>query len=264
MKDHEYEYSLAGFSREAANYIADITCSLLKRPPRSIEHLSFFSDINRDSEIDKVDIFTLNHDRSWELFMKEKNLPFNDYFEEDPSGDIRRWSMDATEQKFNYIKLHGSVDWYPKDGSRAMPTKKLYEDPNRYIEDAFDYHRPLMLLGTVNKMIDYASDGWIDLQWMFRQKLYLTNTLVVSGYGFGDGLVNSRIMNWLRGDKARKMVLVHGEPDKISFFGMSLFADETGWSNWDRVKERNQIVFIRKWIEEISWKEIKEAIRGSQ
>jgi hypothetical protein len=262
MKDQEYDaYSLAGFSREAANYIGDITYSLLRIPPKSTQHLSFLSDVYNDAEISRVDIFTLNHDRSLELFMKEKELPFNDYFEEDPSGDIRRWNTEAVEKRFNYIKLHGSVDWYPKDGSRAVPTRKLLEDRNRYFEDSFDGHRPLMLMGTVNKMIDYASDGWIDLQWMFRQKLYQTNILIVSGYGFGDGLVNSRIMNWLKGDKARKIVLIHGEPEKISFFGMSLFADESGWSGWNKIKDRGQFIFIRKWIQDVSWEEVKEAIK---
>gem|GEM_PF-6267505 len=262
MEDHQYEYSLAGFSREVANYIGDITYALLRMPPTRTQHLSLLSDINNDAEISCADIFTLNHDRSLELFMQEKELPFNDYFEEDPSGDIRRWKMEAVEKRFNYIKLHGSVDWYPKDGSRAMPTKKLLEDRNRYFEDSFDGHRPLMLIGTVNKMIDYASDGWIDLQWMFRQKLYLTKILIVSGYGWGDGLVNSRVRNWLRGDKTRKIVFIHGEPEKISFFGMSLFADESGWSGWNKVKDSAQIIFIRKWIQDVSWKEIKEAMKS--
>ena len=40
-----------------------------------------------------------------------------------------------------------------------------------------------------------------------------------------------------------------------------MFFDELGWSKWTSLRERRKIILVRKWIQDIKWKEIKEIIK---
>jgi len=261
MEFSKERYSLAGFSREAAKYINDIAIHMIKSPVQNTNHLSFLKEIDTDSEITRADIFSLNYDLVIEKYFNDNLLFLNNFMEPTSDSRIMSWNEKNSLQKFNLLKLHGSVDWYFKDGVKAMPVMENIDFNTLNMTDLFDYHRPVLLMGTLNKVLKYSTDTWIDLQWMFKNMLSESDFLIISGYGFGDEMVNSRIMSWLNFGKERKIILVHAEPEKIRSIDLSMFYDELGWSRWTSLRKEGKIILVRKWIQNIKWKEIKEIIK---
>lgn len=258
------KYSLEEFSREAAKYIYDLSLLMLRTPIQDsikLDHFSFIRDAICDSFVEQTNIFTLNHDKLLEAFFDQCNIAVNDFFENDIDGNLRKWNSNKPIDKINLLKIHGSVDWFADNGNRVTPTKKLYKDDNAYFGFKIHHHRPLVLMGTINKMIEYSSDFWIDLQWMFKNMLSESDFLIVSGYGFGDDIVNSRLLVWLGTKKERKIIIVHAEPENLTNGSLNMLFDELEWSTWTALRNEGRIILIRKWIEDITWKEIKDKIQ---
>ena len=148
-------------------------------------------------------IFSLNYD----LCVEGLNQPefrvetgFADY------GPDHYWNWERFEPTNNpepqivLYKLHGSINW-----KRNSETKKLFSV--RQIETV-DADKMEVIFGRDFKL--EAGDPYLFFLYKFRDFTLLTKLIVSIGYGFGDGHINKMLMQSLRHDSQRKLLVVQG------------------------------------------------------
>ena len=130
--------------------------------------------------------------------MSNNQILFIDGFGK-PEYQVRYWEPDlyARESgKVSIFKLHGSVDWFrfrPEGGdwsdeSIGIPSNGDPEDTRdsqgrrQFTPD----NRPMMLIGTTNKVLEYVRPFYTDLLSQFYCSARNSGRLVICGYGFGD------------------------------------------------------------------------------
>jgi hypothetical protein len=269
----EYEvrkqWELHELTGEATYYISDIVWLMLSKRPTYIAHLNFIKEACLDKLFSDVAIFTLNHDLILEEFLIQNGIQFTDGFSESVNN-VRCWNPGFFESelyKIRLFKLHGSIDWFrlrPEKGGNwgdeltGIPKKwKLFpaftEDPQGNIElDAVD-HRPKILIGTFNKMLDYLRDIYTPLFCLFYRQLSYAQRLVISGYGFGDQGINTRIIEWFYSSTDHKITIIHPAPEKLKRAARGAISNK--WNSWI---SQNRLVVLAKKVEEITWSEISD------
>lgn len=202
------EISLMDLTREALNYIQDIVIFALGKPNACLNYLNFLTDVSNDPSLEKIFIFTLNHDELIERFFNH-NKDFSDGFASDRYGH-RIWSPDNFKTKIFLLKLHGSINWFRILGQDYYEDRiGIYEELHR------NGDRPLMLIGSFNKLQAYTRSINFELQCLFSKQLNETDDLIISGYSFGDQGINSRIINWALASRNRRIFLIHKNPDDL-------------------------------------------------
>jgi len=89
-----------------------------------------------------------------------------------------------------------------------------------------------------------------------RHALRETERLIVCGYGFGDKGINGQIGEWVASSAQNVMVVVDPKPESFNRRARPhIFFD------WDRLLQSNRLVLVRSWIQDTSWKDIKDAIK---
>jgi len=164
-----------------------------------------------------------------------------------------------------FLKLHGSVNWFlfRPDGESwehervGIPLDNdIWHTKNPKGEMQMPLHgRPMFLAGTFNKMLQYTSGIYAELLCQLYRNLRHVSILIVCGYGFGDKGINTQIVEWMYYSNRNTMVLIHAQPEKLK--RGSRGAIQKNWNNWFRNKK---LSIIPKWIEEISWKELRDTI----
>jgi hypothetical protein len=144
---------------------------------------------------EKINIFSLNHDRIIERILEQKSKDFQDGFEW-KNGFKEFTDNFPDNNKINFLKLHGSIDWF----YHGFHVKK---HPN-INERAF-------LTGTQNKYEEYLIDIYSDLKWHYKRLLKDTERLIVIGYSFGDYGVTTEIINWMHKKMDAKLIII--DPD---------------------------------------------------
>jgi hypothetical protein len=85
-------------------------------------------DACRDTSIDKIDVFTLNHDTLIEQELRDATVDFTDGFEL-KTDTCDYWDVDAfthPKHRIRLGKLHGSVDWHLYEpNSRNRTTQRV-------------------------------------------------------------------------------------------------------------------------------------------
>lgn len=232
--------------REAKHYIHDVVWGMLARKPSNLDHLSILVDAASDSDVQGIDFFTLNHDIVLERALKARGVTFCDGFGE-PVENVRYWDTDllADNDQIRLCKLHGSIDWFwfhPKRRVGISLDGDLFDTPGR----------PELLVGTFNKMHQYTTSIFADLHCHFHQTLRLVSSLICCGYGFGDKGINTKLVEWINSDPAKKLLIVHG--DRFSLMECSRGAVANHWQAWEA---QGKLRFIEKWIEQTTWAELK-------
>jgi len=116
--------------------------------------------------------------------------------------------------------------------------------------------RPEILIGTYNKMLEYTSSIYADLYCTFRRSLRRTQRLIVCGYGFGDKGINRQLREWTDSSDQNLMCVIHNDPEGlVKRVGTDI---DHGWDRW---LYRKQLKFVQKWIQDTSWKEVRDAIQ---
>jgi len=227
---------LGELAGQAEDYIADVVAEMLARQPTQSEHLDIFREAASDHRLEEVNLFSLNHDRLLENFLKSKGAAVVDGFDEENNLGIRKWNpalfdcwrTHAITPTVRLFKLHGSIDWRrfrPREaqggdlasnpwheeyvGIRSNPALANARDAQGRAHEELD--RALFLAGTFNKMLDYLNHVFLELHYRFHRALAHTTRLVVCGYGFGDKGINNRIADWMgfsAGQGKRKMILI--------------------------------------------------------
>jgi len=230
------EGKLGELAGQTVNYIADVVADMLVKLPSNQRHLEVFQQAASDNRFEEVNLFTLNHDRLLEHFLRARAVAVVDGFDNENSLGIRTWNpalfdmwrTHARAPVVRLFKLHGSIDWRrfrpseTQGGERASnPRREEYVGirSNPALANAKDKQgraheevdRALFLAGTFNKMLDYLNHVFLELHYRFHRILADTTRLVVCGYGFGDKGINNRITDWMclsTGQGDRKMVLI--------------------------------------------------------
>jgi len=260
---------------ESANYIIDIIVLMLNKEPENYKAFKLFSEIQSDIEVDKFNIFTLNHDILLENYFSSNNIEFSDGFykwvSDDLYKDISFWNFDMFQidkSKIKLLKLHGSISWYryfkPSSsfsGDEIYGKNKTLTESNNtllnYQETMPKLRRPEILVGTYNKMLDYIGGIYSDMFYYFQQLLRETNLLVVSGYSFGDKGVNTFLIDWISNYDENRIVIIHPDPD-----GLKKDCRGNIRNKWDDLESSKRLIVIPRRIEDSSWSEIKQKIKS--
>ncbi len=250
---------------ETSNYIADIVWRSLSREPEPerLSHLNLF--VHACKNVDVTSIGTLCHDTHVEKFLIQQGIALSDGFSEPKTG-VRYWNGDFTsDKKTPFIKLHGSVDWF-----RFRPDDGGWHDERIGIPHNGDYNhtqtedgvyqrspddRPLLLIGTLNKISDYSRGIFLELRHRFRSTINTADQMVICGYSFGDKGINSEIIKWYYNKRGRRLVIIHPDPD--SLIANARGAIQNKWSAW---VDNGSIEFISKRLEGVCLDEFAAVI----
>lgn len=256
---------------EALNYIQDTLCRMLAREPKCIAPIACLRDACQDTEISDVDIFTLNHDTIIENSLCKNNIQFIDGFDK-PICEVRYWNPNLFDSRrcdvrcnVRFFKLHGSVNWYqfqPENSdwgqvSIGIPlgTDHLHtRDPSGQMQLTLD-DRPILLIGTFNKMSQYLGEPFMKLYYYFYRSLEEKDCLVVSGYSFGDKGINTRIAEWIYSATDKKIIVIHQEPDDLKDAARGAIQ-----SKWDDLVNGERLFLIGKKFEDTHWEEISNSL----
>jgi hypothetical protein len=155
------------------------------------------------------------------------------------------------------FKLHGSVDWLAfrpeqrrqgEDDSNAWTEEYIGIRSSSSLSSARDslgrrheaVRRPLVSIGTFNKMIDYTDRVFFEMHYRLIRTLDEAERLIICGYGFGDKGVNKRITEWMCSSLTRKILVIDPkEPEKLKESARSAIAlkidawkQEKRWVHW--------------------------------
>jgi hypothetical protein len=257
------EWQLHELAGESTNYIQDVVWHSVDKEPTRSDHLDCLGGGCMDHRLSSVDVFTLNHDTVLEQCLSRNGVPFTDGFGE-PLNGVRYWNPDSFDElsRVRVFKLHGSVKWFQfRDGSVGIP---LDGDAWHTTNPAGNMQlplegRPVILAGTFNKMLRYTSGIYSDLHCQFHRSLRHTWRLVICGYGFGDKGINTRIVEWVYSSPARRLTIVHPEPEELRRAARGAIS-----MNWRRWATENKMAIIRRPIEQTSWQDIWDSLFGSE
>lgn len=234
--------NLGELAGEVVNFIADVVADMLSKPASQTDHLSLFREAASDTRFQELNVFTLNHDCLLERYLRDNGVVVVDGFDQENHLGIRTWnpalfdclSTHATSSHLRLFKLHGSINWRrfrPREAQNEEPSGNPWREEyvgirsNHALASAKDAQgrtheeldRALFLAGTFNKMFSYLNHVFLELHYRFHRALGETTRLVVSGYGFGDKGINSRITDWMCSacsSGERKMILI--EPRSLT------------------------------------------------
>lgn len=238
---------------ETKHYVCDIVWAMLGRPPSNLEYLACLLDATRDRDVQSADLLTLNHDTVLELALKTNGVAFCDGFGQ-PTENTRLWEPGqlAENHRVRVCKLHGSIDWF------WFRSKRRIGIPLN--GDLFDTSgRPELLVGTFNKMHQYTTNIFADLHCHFHQTLRQVRFLISCGYGFGDKGINTKLVEWIRMDSSRRLLIVHGNHGQLMDCSRGAIANH--WQQWEA---EGKLRFLEKWIEQVTWDEMKTALLHSE
>ena len=89
----------------AVFYIQDVVAQLLsKQPGKSLAHMAPIVGASKDASLEKVDLFTLNHDLLIEAALDEAGVEYSDGFER-RLGDLELWSDKYSKEDRGYSSM---------------------------------------------------------------------------------------------------------------------------------------------------------------
>ena len=250
-KIREPEWARRYLYNEVMNYIHDIVWHMLEKEPRDTTHLQFLRDAWEDENYSGIDIFTTNHDSVIEHFLSSK-VQYVDGFETNTDGDVRWLNtglFDEPDVQVRLFKLHGAINWFrfyhPFENSspakvalsksKGSSCHRNANGNNLHLSCA----RPLILIGTTNKVFEYYYGVFLDFLSRFQRILEGADRLVVSGFSFADMGITRNIFGWLSSKHSRTMLVIdRGEL-------------------WIRQQEdiNQKTKYIDKWIDEITYED---------
>ena len=265
--DTPYHDIIASLASECMNYIECIVWQMLDKNIGNIDYLKCISDALMDEDIPYIDIFTLNHDLVLEEFLKTKGIKFIDGFDY-PINEVRYYNYDLfvnNNLKSKIFKLHGSVNWFeftPNYGNHndekiGIPINKdIWNIRNSEGKLQTPKHgKPLILVGTFNKIWEYTHSIFSDIHCQFNNSLRNSNIMIISGYSFSDKGINTRIAEWMYKSDGNNLIVIHPEPDELKNYARGSISNK-----WEKWIEEKKLKVIEKKIENTNWTDIKELL----
>lgn len=259
------QWTLWDITRETVHYIEDVVRGMLKKAPEGLSYLSFIGEAWE--ACDAVDIFTLNHDTVIERYLGNESIPFTDGFDNE-KGDVRRWDpslFESGDRRIRLFKLHGAVNWYlyRPDGGMVLDDMLCVNDGYSWDAEGLTHLRgePEILIGTYNKMFDYANGVFLDLRHMFYKSLLSTCNVIICGYSFGDHGINKMLDSWIK-LPGRRLVVI--DPDAETFKSRkSRWVESRVPECWEELKSRGILKCIPQRIEDVDvcWEKITRELQ---
>jgi hypothetical protein len=162
----------------------------------------------------KVNFITTNYDCNLERLFEQNKLKYTNGFcgvdvKDDLNQDwklLHKFDFFEDESKIQLIKIHGSINWYYlKDvyasGGIKFGKTNIDLTPEKaiegYIQDVGAKYTPIgapsMLIGNLSKAYAYSYDTYSQLLFAFEQAISNTDVFVVSGFGWSDKPLASRL-----------------------------------------------------------------------
>jgi len=241
--------TLIDLCSKAKDLISDIVTFSLDNAPKTLNHLNFLIDLFKEESLDHKYIFTLNHDIVIERFFAANQIKYSDGFNQF-DDTIRIWDNGSIDGNIILLKLHGSVNWYSDRGLDWYDDRVcIYRDVPRGAD------RPLIQIGSFNKIHQYNRGIFFQLQCLFAKYLEAVDTVIISGYSFGDQGINNRLIDWFYRARNKKIIVIHPNPESLKFNSRPAIAGKwNGWLNSESLK------IIPKYIENVSWSEIMNVL----
>ena len=211
------------------------------------------------AKISRLDIVTLNHDLLLERALGES---YTDGFVEQ-DGDGLFYGPKGFEPKHRIwlLKLHGSINWWRSNrtGRYFIPSiESILECKDSTGEQLSPEPRPVILIGSFNKLLDYRFGIFAELHFQFFQVLRKHTTIVMSGYSWNDIGINAWLSEWFASSPQKRLILLHHkQPGDITIGINTIFRQR-----FRELLESGRITLIQKWISEISTDELLETIRA--
>ena len=243
IKKHNSSNTVSECYGEALNLIEDVvTESILNvdsTTTKTTNHLNIINEL-LESGINRINLFTLNHDRLLEEYLTRNKIAFSDGFYSLPNG-YHPWDdrclINATHTESSAVllyKLHGSIDWYrlfriepdkeplPRDnflgnsiGIRMPFVAKIDNVRENYWKDMYgepieiEDNRPLLLIGSDTKLKQYIYEPFLFLMNQFEYSLRHFERIVVIGYSWRDRAINNIIRSWQDVNSNRSIFLIN-------------------------------------------------------
>jgi hypothetical protein len=178
---------------EVCNYVIDIVgLKLLRSTVSSFEYLSFIRKMIEDPDFIEICICSLNGDLLLEELFRRNRISFAQGFLRDSEGTFYFDDNDfGRGEKVTFLKSHGSSDWFYNHNRKRIEISSSHANP-------INPH-PQLLIGTHNKILEYARGIFARLFYEFVKRLRETDVLIICGYGFHDKGINSSIIDWMGG-----------------------------------------------------------------
>ena len=259
------DYLGAGTPRRHLYALASLACELIQAvvretlaTPKKPVGLTLVAGLAQTAPLD---IVTLNHDTLIERLLRECDIPFADGFGK-PDGEVRWFEPSVFDNRHQnrLLKLHGSINWFEfvkKEGEERVGREGTATNGDPWHVKTADGAMlqngsvtPLFLTGVGNKTSSYNSGIYAEMIFRFHEALKTADTMVMSGYGWGDKGVNVRILDWLHVRPSNRLFLLHRDPEGLIASGNSLS------HRYERLVEKKQLIMIRKWLQDVSCTEL--------
>lgn len=255
------------FCRETRNYIEDIVNDVLSNNLKCyIKHLEIIKIIHQTQGLELKGIATLAHDTHVERNLGSAGIKLADGFNHPtPDDSLRIWTNQfSPSDHIPFIKLHGSVNWNLFDLSEPSKHGKLpkseigiceplYLENSMYLHNGSVNGRPLLLIGTFNKPIQYNWGLMLDIHYRFRKILRDSDKLVVCGYSFGDKAINTQLIFWKNAERTRSLVVIDPR-EPMDVINSARFAAA------DNLLQKSQAHFITTCMEDVESDELIGAL----
>lgn len=231
--------------QEILNYVAGVVVSELSINNATASYLKFLEDARIESVSHQICVFTLNHDLLVDRFLRDRGIRVIDGFQA-PINKVRYWdprSLCDDNSGCVLLKLHGSINWYRLRlcGGNWYDERIGYRVENQDIDHTTDPQGnpqetmdvgPIVLIGTVNKILAYARGIFPDLFAEFRRRLSAVDAVIVIGYGFGDQGINGQLLHWVYGQRHRRILVIHPKPEELRNAARGAIRNK--WDDWRR------------------------------
>ncbi len=163
-----------------------------------VQMYDMVKEVIKDNESDGLQVFTTNYDMVIEEYAKEIDFEPVNGFQHRRSTDnawVGRWETRTRNKPLYLTKLHGSVNWYEKDG-------KIWE-----YEDI--RQRPAgssVMIAPTEGPKDYSRKPFPALQKHFEDEIAKVDVLLMIGFSYRDDYVVKVIKKNL--DRGMKMITV--------------------------------------------------------
>lgn len=256
-KDFFDNENFTNFLEKVLRYIEDIVShKLTVKLNENCDYLRVIQEAIEDSRIKKIEIFSLNHDTLIEQCFDTKKIRYGDGFIKNDLN-VRIWdqrSFNNDDLRISLYKLHGSINWFQfqREDKKEwfVGNVPIYIKDIDHIKDTNDsslyrINRHLILIGTFNKMFEYLTDIFIELQFRFFKMLLESDLLVISGYSFNDKGVNFNIRRFAKSSFEKKIIIINPDPEELRRNARGMIDN-----NWDGWLLSNQMETIREKFEE--------------
>lgn len=252
--------------RRASEFIQCVVWHMLysDKPPTGMD---IIKELALSQDVERLNIFTLNHDLLVENLFDSNKIQFADGFgPQDGQVCFFEPSCYETGPKVRLFKLHGSINWFQfrseKDGTTIDRFGRPRHSDFWHLKDSTGNILrnlrgiPVFLSGTYNKMLDYGSGIHAEMHFRFYQLLKETDIMVMSGYGWNDPGINTRLMEWIYSSDKKRLYLLHRNPEAEirdkSKSGM--------WHSYEDLEKDGRLIPIEKWLSELNRQELFQTI----